>query len=156
MEEIYLKIAERLQQEIPELEHIDEDTGQLYPEQYDDRYEYPILFPCLLIDASTVDWKAERRMDYQRGAATVTVKLAFKCDEDSHYTSREYGNEFAEIKRRNEIGKKVVMALHGFCPNDEESPMLRKQSRNYSLPGRVKVYESTFILNISEALLIGE
>lgn len=156
MEEIYLEIAERLRSEVPELEHIDEDTGQLYPVQYDDRYEYPILFPCLLIDASTVDWKAENSADSQRGSAAVTIKLAFMCDEDSHFSSAEYGNDFRQLKERQSIDRKVVKALHGYHLNGGSSPMLRKQSRNYSQPGRVKVYETTFILNVSEYLLLRE
>lgn len=156
MEEIYLEIAERLQKEVPELDHIDEDTGQLYPVQYEDRYEYPLLFPCLLVDASTVDWKAENQMASQRGSATVTLKLAFKCDEDSHYSSIERGNDFRQLRERQAIGRKVVKALHGYCLSERMSPLFRRQTRDYSLPGRIKVYETTFALNVSELLQVGE
>ena len=89
MESLYLRIAERLREIVPELEHIDEDTGQLYPVQYDDRYAYPILFPCCLIDASTTDYKVEKFPDMQRGTVTVTIKVAFQCDEDETQTGHK-------------------------------------------------------------------
>lgn len=156
MEEVYLKIAELIREAVPEIVHIDEDTGQLYPAQYDDRYEYPLLFPCLLVDASTVDWKAENQVVSQRGTISITIKLAFKCDEDSHYSSIEHGNDFRQLKERQRIGKNVVKALHGYSFGDWTSSMLRRQTRNYSIPGRVKVYETTFAMSVYESLQVGE
>ncbi len=155
MEEIYLQVADRLHGQVPALDHIDEDTGQLYPEQYDDRYEYPILFPCALIDAATADWKNGGQLSAQRGTMTVTVKLAFRCDEDSHFSSIEHGNGFGQLRQRQGIRKKVVRALNGWCP-DEDTPMQRIQSRSYSLQGRVRVYEETFKVNVTEELEVGE
>lgn len=149
MESIYLRIAERLRKAVPELDHIDEDTGQLYPAQYDDRYSYPILFPCCLIDATTADFKAEKFPDIQRGTVTVTVKVAFQCDEDTHYESP---NSFAQMERRLAVNRKVVCALHGYSLGDDVSDMRRVQSRAYPLAGRVKVYESTFNVNITEEM----
>lgn len=156
MEDLYLLIAERLRSMVPELDHIDEDTGQLYPVQYDDRYEYPVLFPCCLIDASTVDFKAEKNPSSQRGSATVTLKTAFRCDEDSHYSSAEHGNDFSQMRRRFDTNRKVVSALHGYCFGDGMSAMFRTQSRAYSLPRRVKVYETTVVVNITDVLQVGE
>ncbi len=156
MEEIYLLIAERLQDKAVELNHIDEDTGQLYPTQYDDRYEYPVLFPCALVDAHTVDWKAGGAIDRLRGGASVTIKLAFKCDEDTHYSSAEHGNTFQQMRGRQAVRKKVAGALNGFCLAEGMAPMFRVQSRSYTLPGRVRVYEETFNVNVTESLEIGE
>ena len=87
---------------------------------------------------------------------TVTLKLAFRCDEDSHYSSTERGNEFPQLKNRLNIRKKVVKALHGWCFEGDYGPMLRKQSRSYSLPGRVRVYEAAFDVNMTEDLQVGE
>lgn len=156
MEDLYLKIAERLRLQVPELDHIDEDTGQLYPAQYDDRYEYPILFPCCLIDAATVDFKDEKSPLSQRGTATIILKTAFKCDEDSHFSSSEHGNGFTQLRRRQAINRKVVHALHGYCFGNGMSPMFRIQARSYSLPGRVKVYETTIKVNVTDSLQVGE
>lgn len=156
MEDLYLKIAERIRSQVSELGHIDEDTGQLYPAQYDDRYEYPILFPCCLIDASTVDFKGEKDWRSQRGTATVILKTAFRCDEDSHYSSGEKGNDFSQMRGRLEVNRKVVHSLHGYSFGGGMSPMYRIQSRAYSLPGRVKVYETTINLNITDTLQVGE
>lgn len=156
MEDLYLKIAERLRIQVPELDHIDEDTGQLYPAQYDDRYEYPVLFPCCLIDAATVDFKDEKSPLSQRGTATIILKTAFKCDEDSHFSSSEHGNGFTQLRRRQAINRKVVHALHGYCFGNGMSPMFRIQARSYSLPGRVKVYETTINVNVTDSLQVGE
>lgn len=149
MESLYLRIAERLRSLVPELDHIDEDTGQLYPVPYDDRYSYPILFPCCLIDATTADFKAEKFPDIQRGTVTVTVKVAFQCDEDTHYDS---GGTFAQMEQRLAVNRKVVSALHGYRFGDDVSEMRRTQARAYPLAGRVKVYESTFNVNVTEEM----
>ena len=156
MEDLYLKIAERIREAVPEIDHIDEDTGQLYPVQYDDRYEYPILFPCLLIDASTIDWKAEKIGNMQRGTATVTLRLAFRVDEDTHFEPSSF-NDFEQLRLRKHIEHRVVSALHCYCLDERMSAMYRTQSRSYSQPGRVRVYESTFQVNVTERLSeIGE
>lgn len=155
MEDLYLKIAARLHELVPEIDHIDEDTGQLYPVQEDDRYEYPILFPCLLIDAATVDWKEEQISDTQRGTATVVLKLAFRVDEDTHITSA-LDNSFGQLHFRKEIESRVVKALHRWKFSKDYSPMLRTQTRSYSQPGRVKVSEIYFRVNVTERLQVGE
>lgn len=155
MEDLYLKIAARLHALIPEFDHIDEDTGQLYPVQDDDRYEYPILFPCLLIDASTVDWKDEKIVGMQRGTATVVLKLAFRIDEDTHFDFSSF-NDFEQLRNRRRIEHRVAGALHCFCLEESMSPMYRMQSRSYSQPGRVRVTEMVFKVNITERLRIRE
>lgn len=155
MEELYLKIAARLHELIPELDHIDEDTGQLYPVQEDDRYEYPILFPCLLIDAATIDWKDEKMVGRQRGIATVILKLAFRVDEDTHFEPSSF-NDYSQLRMRREIENRVAGALHCFRLGEEMSPLFRTQSRSYSLPGRVRVTEMTFRVNITNELQVGE
>lgn len=155
MEDLYLKIAARLHALIPELDHIDEDTGQLYPVQYDDRFEYPILFPCLLIDASTVDWKDEKIVGSQRGSATVTLKLAFRMDEDTHFEPSSL-NDFEQLRIRRHIERRVAGALHFYCLGDGMSPLYRTMNRSYSQPGRVRVTEMTFKVNITDKLQVGE
>lgn len=155
MEELYLKIAARLHELIPELDHIDEDTGQLYPVQEDDRYEYPILFPCLLIDAATTDWKDEKIVGRQRGTATVILKLAFRMDEDTHFEPSSF-NDYSQLRMRREIEKRVAGALHCYRLSDDMSPLSRTQSRSYSLPGRVRVSEMTFRVNVTDELQVGE
>ena len=155
MEDLYLKIAARLHALIPELDHIDEDTGQLYPVQYDDRYEYPILFPCLLIDASLVDWKDEKIVGMQRGTAAVTLKLAFRMDEDTHFEPSSF-NDFGQLKERRRIERMVAGALHCYKLDDGMSPLYRTQCRSYSQPGRVRVTEMTFRVNVTEKLFAFE
>lgn len=144
MEDLYLKIAERLGQNIDGLSLIDEDYGQL-TETEDG---YPVTFPCALINAMTVDWDTTREGS-QRGEAVVTVKLAFDCYEDTHLSA----GTTTELHRRNELDRRVVSALHCYKFGDDYSPMMRTQSRQYTLYPMVKVYEQTFRVKVAAALL---
>jgi len=83
MEELYLKIAQRINQCVAGLSLVDEDYGQLI-ETSDG---YPVTFPCVLINAMTVDWGAASNCGDQRGEAIVTIKLAFDCYEDTHLSA---------------------------------------------------------------------
>lgn len=143
MEELYLQIAERLDQKVNGLLVIDEDTGQLI----EDGDAYPVVFPCALIDVSTVDWAVDnsRRV---RGTAAITVKHAFDCTEDTHFASRKY-QQFSGLKQRNSQHRQLLRALHGWKPGDT-TPLILTQSRQYTLFGRIKVYEETFSMRLSD------
>jgi len=145
MEELYLQIAERLDQEVDGLLLIDEDTGQLIEEGD----TYPIVFPCTLIDVSTIDWAVDnsRRI---RGTATIIVKHAFDCTEDTHYASRKY-QRFSGLKQRHSQHRQLRRALHSWRPGDT-TPLILIQSRQYTLFGRIKVYEESFSMRLSDDL----
>ncbi|MEG0807646.1 MAG: hypothetical protein RR410_04765 [Alistipes sp.] len=144
MEDLYVKIRERLTQELPEVSFIDEDCGQLV----ENEEGYPVTFPCVLIDVVTVDWQ-QNNGGTLRGRGSVIVKLAFDCYEDTHsgaYTDTELG-------RRMKLEQRLRQALHRYCFGADYSPMLLTQSRFYTLYGLKKVYESTFSINLTEDLL---
>ena len=103
MEELYLYIAERLANEVPGLVTIDEDTGQLI-ETGD---QYPVLFPCALINVADIQWESDKYASEQRGDVTVTVKNAFSCYEDTHLSSQPSRDGFVRLKERNRMHKKI-------------------------------------------------
>ena len=150
MEELYMLIAERLNAQMPSLALIDEDTGQLT--ETEDMY--PVIFPCALIDVSTVDWSNDKDFR-QRGDAVITIKHAFDCHEDTHLSSARY-QQFADLSARCGQHKQLCSALHRYCLCENVSPLQRIQSRHYTLYGRIKVYEVTFRCKIAEDLLPGE
>lgn len=150
MEELYLRIADRLQNNVEGLTLIDEDTGQLI-ESADG---YPVTFPCALVDVSTVDWASCRGTD-QRGTAYITIKHAFDCHEDTHLSSYPY-NQFERQKRRSEQHRQLCSALHAYKFAVATSELQRTQSRHYTLYGRIKVYEVTFKVQVADNLLARE
>ncbi len=145
MEKFYLQLAERLDQNVDGLALIDEDTGQLV-EQEDG---YPVVFPCVLIDTSTVDWSISTQRNL-RGEALIVIKHAFDCTEDTHYSSRRY-QQFSGLKERATQHRQLLATLHNWSPEGRTSLVLR-QSRYYTLFGRIKVYEETFATRLSEHL----
>lgn len=150
MEELYLRIADRLQNNVEGLTLIDEDTGQLI-ESADG---YPVTFPCALVDVSTVDWASCRGTE-QRGTAFITIKHAFDCHEDTHLSSYSY-NQFEHLKCRSEQHRQLCSALHAYKFAVATSELQRTQSRHYTLYGRIKVYEVTFKVQVADNLLARE
>ena len=150
MEELYLRIADRLQNTVEGLTLIDEDTGQLI-ESADG---YPVTFPCALVDVSTVDWASCRGTE-QRGTAYITIKHAFDCHEDTHLSSYSY-NQFEHLKCRSEQHRQLCSALHAYKFAVATSELQRTQSRHYTLYGRIKVYEVTFKVQVADNLLARE
>jgi hypothetical protein len=135
MEQIFIKIMQKIAERMPGLSLIDEDYGQLDTEED----TYPVTFPCVLIGQINTDWK-ELGPAVQQGTATCTVKLAIDCYHDTHLKS---GTE-SRIAERLAMANKLYRALQGerFIP--EMSPVSRIKSVDYSLPHAIKVYEITF------------
>lgn len=143
MESLYLQIARRIDEAVDGIAMIDEETGQLI-ETGD---AYPVLFPCVLIDLSTIDWGTDNRQ-VLRGTAQIVVKHAFDCVEDTHLSSQRF-QQFAGLGERCRQHRQLQKALHGWRPGDT-TPLVLTQSRHYTLFGRVKVYEETFTMRLSE------
>lgn len=110
MEELYIAILKRIENEMPEIAYIDEDYGQL------------------------------EGMGTQAGEITLTVRLGIDCYHDTHIGSGTTGR----IKERMEMAGKLYRTLQNFqfCRNMDE--LVRVKSRDYTLPGNIKVYEFVF------------
>ena len=88
-----------------------------YGQLQTDEDTYPVTFPCVLISVDKVDWETVTD-DYQRG------------------TAGKVAERIAMFKRLHEIVRHVE--------SEKATELERTGSRWYSLPGAIKVYESTY------------
>ncbi|WP_373732693.1 hypothetical protein [Bacteroides heparinolyticus] len=56
MELLLHSLIKEIAAKMPELSLIDKDYGQLENIDEDNKDMYPITFPCVLLDAPSVDW----------------------------------------------------------------------------------------------------
>lgn len=141
MEQLFNDIQQHIAQNLPDLTLIDEDCGQL--ESNEDTY--PVTFPCVLIGTPDVDWETLSG-NRQQGRCTLTTRLAIDCYDDTHYGS---GTE-ARIAERLRMASALHQLLQGQKPEGAAGPLVRKKSRNYSLSGGIKVYETTYEVRVME------
>lgn len=143
MEEIFIAIMERIAEMMPELSYIDEDYGQL--ELTEDQDSYPVTFPCVLIGNTESDWN-DIGYGVQKSTSFVTVRLGIDCYDDTHYTSGTY----EKVRERHLKAKELYKALQEFQCTEEATPLVRVKSRDYSLPGNIKVYETMFSFTLHD------
>lgn len=146
MESLLEDLVNLIGKEMPELEVVDEDYGQLEMLDQENRDTYPLTFPAVLIDAPSVEWSNISGLN-QKGTATVRVKLLIDCYDDTHHHS---GTTYL-IARREEIRRKLHKLLQGFRKS-EESAFIRTNSRFYTANHGIKVYESTYTATVTELL----
>jgi hypothetical protein len=135
MEEILIAILNRIQEKVSGLSLIDEDAGQLET----DEDTYPVTFPCVLVGNADINW-TDIGLGVQKGEAQLMVKLAIDCYDDTHIGS----GTTDKIRGRQQLSAEVYKALQGFRLNRCMGAMVRVKSRDYTLPGNVKVYEKIF------------
>lgn len=127
MKEIIRSIQDILQEEVPGLLHVDEDTGQL------DYYStnFPVKFPCGLIDITSVvysDIIKSRRQEpvnlLQMGEASTTITIA-----NQKLTNT---SGFAPISQKDnawsiyDLIEEVHTKLQGFNPTENCGALIRK------------------------------
>ncbi len=138
MENMKLALMKRIREEVPEIATIDEDYGQL--ESEDD--QYPVVFPAVLINADGTEWQTLNagQPALQRGSASFSLKLAIDCYDDTHIGSSTEDR----ILERDALNERIFNAVQGFKVESALSAIVRVRSREYSLGGGLKVYETTF------------
>lgn len=135
MEEIIIAILNRINENVNGISLIDEDTGQLES----DSDNYPVTFPCVLVGNTDVNW-SDVGLGVQKGDSQLTVRLAVDCYDDTHIGS----GTTEKIRERQQLSTQVYKYLQGYRINKLMSPMVRIKSRDYTLPGNIKVYEKIF------------
>lgn len=145
MDEILINIMERIAAEMPELSMLDEDYGQLEMSAEND--SYPVTFPCVLVGNIEADWR-DQGLGCQKGAALVTVRLAIDCYDDTHYSSGTYDR----VRERRQSDRRLYKALQRFKSAQCATPLVRVKSRDYTLPGFIKIFETTFAFTVSDRL----
>jgi hypothetical protein len=138
MEEILIAILNRIREHAPCLSLVDEDAGQLEALQNGED-TYPVTFPCVLVGNTDVNW-TEIGLGVQKGETQLTVRLAIDCYDDTHIGS----GTTDKIRERQQLSTEIYKSIQGFRINRNMSAMARVKSRDYTLPGNVKVYEKVF------------
>jgi len=137
MEQLFNDIQKRIADNFPQLSLIDEDYGQLEAIETEED-AYPVTFPCVLISIPEVIWE-QLGGGSQRGTASITVRLAIDCYQDTHSGS---GTEDKAADRKafaTDIHRKLQCFRSG-----NNSPLIRKKSSDYSRPHGIKVYETLY------------
>ena len=139
MEQLILLLLRHIANQFPNLSFVAEDCGQL--ETQEDTY--PVTFPCVLIGNTDTDWQdLDEGGNSQRGTATISVRLAIDCYDDVHVGSMQE----ASIAERLQTAQEIHKAVQGIEFDERENvwPLSRIKSRDYTLPGNIKVYESIY------------
>ncbi len=140
MEHLFNLLQTAIAEGMPLLTLVDEDYGQLQTEEE----TCPVTFPCVLIGIEGIQWQTICG-DYQRGTATIVIRLCIDCYDDTHYTSGtadKVADRIALFKRLHDIVRNV--------DPENATPLERTSSRWFSLPGAIKVYESTYECIVDE------
>ncbi len=146
MESILENLINHITANMPDLEVVDEDYGQLEALAQENTDQYPLTFPAVLIDAPTTAWSNIGGLN-QKGTATVRVRLIIDCYDDTHGTS---GTTYL-IAKREAKRRELHKLLQGYKIG-EESALIRTESRFYTATHGIKVYESTYNLTVTELI----
>lgn len=143
MEEIFIAIMEQIAREMPELSLIDEDYGQLEMGAEEDHY--PVTFPCVLIGNTDSNWN-DLGYGAQNSESLITVRLAIDCYDDTSYASGTYD----KARGRQQMANKLYKVLQCLKCSENASPLVREKSRDYALPGCIKVFETTYSFTLHD------
>ena len=146
MEKLLQDLINLFGREMPELSTIDEDYGQLEMINQENRDTYPLTYPAMLIDAPDTQWSNIAGLS-QKGIATIRARLILDCYDDTHHGS---GTTHL-IAERAALRAKVHKLLQGYRV-DEESTLIRTNSRFYTWDHGIKVYEQTYTCVVTELL----
>ena len=94
---------------------------------------------------SESDWN-DLGYGVQKSESFITIRLAVDCYDDTHYTSGTYD----KVRERQLKAKELYKALQEFQCTEETSPLVRVKSRDYSLPGNIKVYETVYSFTLHD------
>lgn len=144
MEQLLVKLITLVSQRMPDLEVVDEDYGQIEMLDQENQDSYPLTFPAVLIDASSVEWTTTGQLS-QKGTATVRVRLAIDCYDDTHAGSGTTALIADRMKRAHKLHK--ILQGYGVGQN---SNLMRSTSRYYTANHGIKVYESTYTCTVTE------
>lgn len=144
MEEILNALLTRIKNKVEDLSLVDEDTGQLDALDNETEDGYPVTFPCVLIGNTDINWSdVTATGSVQKADGMIIVRLAIDCYDDTHIGS----GTTDKITERQQLATSVYKALQGYRTNTKYmGPLKRTRSRDYTLPGNIKVYEQMYRL----------
>ncbi len=143
MDVLFSKLVERYKQFVPEVKWIDWDSGQLdNPE-----YNYPVHFPCILIDFENIEWKnVSQRV--QVGNVLVNIRVAFRLWTDTNNLTPDsiFQESMNALKLLNKIHK-YTQAFDGEHFNGLDRIQTVTEKRNDGL----KVVNMKYLTNMRDA-----
>lgn len=145
MEQLFNDLQQQIANKMgTDISLIDEDYGQLEA-LINGEDQYPVTFPCVLIGIPETQWD-NLKGDLQHGRTTLNVRLAFDCYDDTHYgsTQEQHATE------RMQMASRLNSYLHGWTFNGCSTALIRRISRQFSLPGNIKVYETEYSTTIDD------
>lgn len=148
MEQLFNDLQQQISDKMGEtLSLIDEDCGQLEA-LTNGEDQYPVTFPCVLIGIPETQWD-NLKGNLQHGKTTIITRLAFDCYDDTHYgsTQQQHATERMALARR------LNSALHGWQFDECATVLVRRASRQFSLPGGIKVYETEYTTTVADEVL---
>lgn len=147
MEQLFNDIQQQIADKMGDtVSLIDEDCGQLEALQNGED-QYPVTFPCVLIGIPETLWDTLKG-NLQHGKTTVTVRLAFDCYDDTHYGSTQEQH----AAERMALAQRLNNALHGWRFDGCATVLIRRASRQFSLPGGIKVYEVEYTTTVADEI----
>lgn len=148
MEQIFSNIINHIHSQIPELQTIDEDLGQLDILDQEDTDSYPVIFPAVLIDIQGAQWSNMRGKN-QKGTLSLRVRLAIDCYDDTHFY--DPSTSAVKIKERAELLHTLHKSLQCFRPLGD-GELIRTASAFFTAAHNVKVYEQTYTLALTDLI----
>ena len=145
MECLLEDLINHIGQNMPDLEVVDEDYGQLEALAQESTDQYPLTFPAVLIDAPTTAWSNIGGIS-QKGTAIVRVRLIIDCYDDTHGTS---GTTYL-IAQREAKRRELHKLIQGHRIDGDD--LIRTESRFFTAAHGIKVYESTYALTVTEVI----
>lgn len=147
MEQLFNDIQQQIADKMGDtVSLIDEDCGQLEALQNGED-QYTVTFPCVLIGIPETLWDTLKG-NLQHGKTTVTVRLAFDCYDDTHYGSTQEQH----AAERMALAQRLNSALHGWRFDGCTTVLMRHASRQFSLPGGIKVYEVEYTTTVADEI----
>lgn len=144
MEYLLCNIINHISDNMPEVNLVDEDYGQLEAQENENQDMYPLTYPAVLIDAPETEW-SNLQGGSQEGTATIRVRLVLDCYDDTHAGS----GTTERIQERAEMAHSLHTLLQGFAPDEEKSWKLNRQSsRYYTASHGIKVYEDSYTVTV--------
>lgn len=137
-EKLFIDISERLSAE-EDLRWIDLEAGQLeIPEE-----EWPVQFPCALIDFPNTDFIDESRGN-QQGNFMVQIRLGIDLYEDLHMVDGNDSPDKATAIKRLQILTRIHKLLHGF-ETEYCTPLTRTGIQTERRDDGIKVFAMIYV-----------
>ena len=142
MKVILQNIQNKLTSEVTDLKYVDEDWGQL------NMYQPPVKWPCCLIDITAINYTHlgidRTKVPQTRQTGKIAVKLTLanlKLTNSSGMAPQSQKDQAWFIW---DLADKIHEKLHGFCPGENCTKMMRSNLQRSVRDDGVQEYFITY------------